>query len=132
MTAPKPKAMPDPNAMPRPTPMPGPNAMPEPTTRAAQVVRVTEFLARPGRVASLIEAASANAASARRQPGCVSAETCTHPDEPERVIVISRWETPDALRSFLSWHQGIAHDSVATSVAAPPKSVHYPVAGALR
>lgn len=102
-------------------------AAPPGSSAAAGVIRVSEFIARSGKSEALVEATRGNAQSARRQPGCISAEVCTSPHDSNRVVVISRWESTAALEEFLSWHQGIAHDSVATSVTEKPQSVHYPV-----
>lgn len=96
----------------------------------AAVVRVTTFRARAGQVGALLDAARDNAGAARRAPGCWSAEVCTAPDDPDTVLVISRWESGGAVRAFLDWHEQLAHGAVSPHAVAAPHSVHYPVATA--
>lgn len=100
---------------------------PRPADRPAGLVRLTTFSARPGRAGALLEAAMDNAEAARRATGCRSAEVCTAPEDPDTVLVVSRWESDAALRAFLGWHERLAHGAVSPHAAGPPHSVHYPV-----
>lgn len=93
----------------------------------AGVVRITTFRAQPGNERELADAAAGNAASARQAPGCLSADVCRDPDEPGRILVISRWADTEQLRAFLRWHQSLAHASVAPHTTHAPQAVHYPV-----
>ena len=93
----------------------------------AGVVRISTFRARPGQVPGLIDAAGNNARAARQAPGCLSADVCTDPDEPDTVLVISRWESESAVRGFLDWHERLAHGTVSPYAVGKPRSVHYPV-----
>lgn len=97
-------------------------------SKAAGVVRVSTFRARPGQGAGLIAAAAGNARAAQASPGCLSADVCTDPGTAEVVLVISRWESAAALRAFLDWHERQAHGSVSPYAVGAPTSVHYPVA----
>lgn len=92
----------------------------------AGTVRVATFRAAPGRLAELVEAARANARVARVAVGCLSADVCRVPDQPDSVVVVSRWRTPADLDAFLEWHETLAHSSVADSSAAKPQAVRYP------
>ena len=94
----------------------------------AGVVRLSTFRARPGQTMGLVTAASGNARDALASPGCLSAEVCTDPDTPDVVLVVSRWESPSALRTFLDWHEQHAHGTVSPYAMSAPTSVHYPVA----
>jgi quinol monooxygenase YgiN len=96
------------------------------TDGCAGVVRISTFRARPGQVSGLIDAAGGNADAARQAPGCLSAEVCTDPDEPDTVLVISRWESESAVRAFLDWHERLAHGTVSPYAVGKPRSVHYP------
>ncbi|MEO7126966.1 MAG: antibiotic biosynthesis monooxygenase family protein [Nakamurella sp.] len=96
--------------------------------RAAGVVRVATLTARADEMPALIRAAQANAAEARSQPGCLTADVCTVPDDPDRLIVLSRWETPDDLSAFLGWHEGVAHELISQASSVKPQAVHYRLA----
>jgi len=96
------------------------------TDGCAGVVRISTFRARPGQVSSLIDAAGDNAGAARRAPGCLSAEVCTDPDQPDTVLVVSRWESESAVRAFLEWHERLARGTVSPYAVGKPRSVHYP------
>lgn len=91
------------------------------------LVRVTTFHARPGQLPALLDAAEGNARAARAAAGCRSAEVCTSPDEPDTILVVSRWESADAVHAFLDWHERQAHGAVSPYSTRPPHSVHYPV-----
>jgi len=95
---------------------------------AAGLIRVTTFHARAGQQGHLVAAAEGNATAARQATGCLSAEVCLHPDEPDVVLVVSRWESAAALREFLDWHEGVAHGAVSPHASGRPQSVHYPAA----
>ena len=94
---------------------------------AASIIRITSLRAAPGRRAGLIAAAHENASAARAADGCRSAEVCEEPDDTDTVVVISRWESEDALQAFLAWHRRIAHASLADFAAAPPVERHLAV-----
>lgn len=98
-----------------------------PADGAAGLIRIARMTARPGMLEDLVIAAHANAADARRTPGCRSAEVCTVPDEPDQVRVISRWDSPEALHDFLAWHEQQAHETITPAAAATPTAVHLPV-----
>jgi quinol monooxygenase YgiN len=100
------------------------------TDGCAGVVRISTFQARPGQVSGLIDAAGDNARAARQAPGCLSAEVCTDPDEPDVVLVVSRWESEAAVRAFLDWHERLAHGTVSPYAVGKPRSAHYPVTAA--
>ena len=93
----------------------------------AAIVRITTFQAAPGRMPALVAAAHANAEAARRSPGCLSAEVCADADDDDRVVVVSRWASEAALRTFLDWHEGLAHESASGAAAARPRSTHHRV-----
>ncbi len=93
----------------------------------AEVVRITTFRAQPGHVGGLRDAAQGNAASARKASGCLSADVCADPDDAETVMVVSRWQTTDALNRFLGWHESMAHGAVSPHLAGPPVSAHHSV-----
>ena len=91
------------------------------------VVRVTTFHARAGHASMLRVAADENARAARLAAGCRSAEVCTVPDDPELVVVVSRWESVATLDAFLGWHEHVAHGAVSPHAVEKPTSVHYRV-----
>ena len=95
-----------------------------------QTLRVTHLRARPGQLTALLAAARGNAGAAASATGCRSAEVCTDPDDPDTVLVVSRWASRSALEHFLGWHEKVAHGSLAASMAEPPRSVHYAVVDA--
>lgn len=94
---------------------------------AGRVIRIATFVAKPGRMADLIDAAHENAATALGQQGCLSAEVATVPGDQSRAIVVSRWASAGALQAYLDWHQGIAHATMAEACEGKPVAVHYPV-----
>lgn len=77
---------------------------------------------------ALLSAARANAEEARAQPGCLSADVGTVPDDDTRLVVVSRWRSMGDLTAFLNWHEGIAHELISQASSVRPSAVHYPVA----
>lgn len=59
--------------------------------------------------------------------GCCSAQVCVSPEDPDTVLVVSRWESAVALRAFLDRHESHAHGVVSPYAAGPPRAVHYRV-----
>lgn len=93
----------------------------------AGVVRIATFRARPGQVDGLVGAARRNARDALAADGCRSAEVCIAEQDPDALLVVSRWASPSALRAFLDWHESQAHGAVSPYAAEPPHAVHYRV-----
>ncbi|GAA3753474.1 hypothetical protein GCM10022240_03060 [Microbacterium kribbense] len=93
----------------------------------ATVIRITTLQARPDVRAELVAAAWENAAAAGRQDGCLSAEVAADPGDADRILVISRWESEQAVADFLRWHEQIAHAGLRDFTARPPASVHHTV-----
>lgn len=96
----------------------------------AGVIRIATLTAQDGRMPALLRAAQINAQEARAQPGCLSAEVGTMPDDAVHLVVVSRWRSVDDLTAFLNWHEGIAHELISRASFAAPHAVHYPVAPA--
>lgn len=99
----------------------------QPEPQDAGVVRIATFRARPGQVDGLVEAARGNARDAQAVDGCRSAEVCIAEQEPDTVLVISRWASSSALQAFLDWHESQAHGAVGPYAAEPPRAAHYRV-----
>lgn len=89
------------------------------------VIRATTIKSLPGQEEELLRAARNNAEEARAA-GALSADVCTDPNEPG-VVVISRWAARSQLKEFLSWHEGLARESLSAFADGEPVTVHYPV-----
>lgn len=91
------------------------------------VIRIARMVALPGGLDDLLTAAQCNVDDAMADDGCLSAEVCNDPDNSDGILVISRWESMDALQAFLAWHETIAHASLADFSDGKPKAVHHQV-----
>jgi quinol monooxygenase YgiN len=93
----------------------------------AGVIRIATLTAQGSRMPALLHAARTNAEEARSQPGCLSAEVGTVPDDDTQLVVVSRWRSADDLTAFLSWHEGIAHELIRRASSVAPRAMHYPI-----
>jgi len=98
-----------------------------PAAEHAGLVRIATFRARPGKADQLLDAARGNASDARAADGCRSAQVCIADEDPDTLLVVSRWESADALRAFLDRHESQAHGAVGPYAAEPPHATHYRV-----
>ena len=68
----------------------------------ANVVRVARFRPAPGRREELVNRLQSGADGIRQRDGCFGAQICTVGEDPDAVVVISRWANQTALEQFLS------------------------------
>jgi quinol monooxygenase YgiN len=66
------------------------------------VVRVERREAAAGRRDEVAGVLKTVAEAARDAPGCFGAQVATSDREPKQVVLISRWESPEAMAKFLS------------------------------
>ena len=84
----------------------------------ANVVRIARFRPAPGRHEELVNRLQSGVDGIRDRDGCFGAQICTLREDPDSVVVISRWENETALEQFLS--DTAAQRSEAAALTAEP------------
>lgn len=89
----------------------------------ASVVRVTYFHPADGKREDVLAALRQVAETARTAEGSFGAQPCTAQDEPEAVVVVSRWRSEADMEAYFVQHGAGINASVGPLCAAPPRSL---------
>jgi quinol monooxygenase YgiN len=68
----------------------------------ANVVRVARFRSGPGRREDILSRLQSGIEGIRQRDGCFGAQICSVREDPDVIVVVSRWTTEGALDQFLS------------------------------
>jgi quinol monooxygenase YgiN len=68
----------------------------------ANVVRMARFRPASGRREELVDRLQSGVDAIRQRDGCFGAQICTVREDPDVVVVLSRWANQAALDQFLS------------------------------
>jgi len=88
-------------------------------TEHASVVRVARFRPAAGQREALLSRLQGGIDGLRQREGCFGAQVCSEREEPETIVIISRWSNQAALDSWLSDSADQRGGVTALTAAAP-------------
>lgn len=86
----------------------------------AVVINVSRYRPASGRRDELVAAMKRMAARAAEEPDCFGAQTCSSDGDQEALVAVSRWRSPDALRTFHETAASVAeHEHLSALLSSP-------------
>ena len=90
------------------------------------VTVVATLKVKPGLADTVLEAMTAMLPETRAYAGCLGVDVVEGVDDPNTILLLEEWETPESQQAYLQWRaESGALTQMAEVLAEPPTFVHY-------